>query len=470
MGLTSLTFDWTQVAYLDSPLATPWWAHVNIFSGFVVFMWILAPIMYFTNTYNVAYLPFNSGQVFDRHGQPYKPFEVVERDNFQFNEERYRNYSPIMLPVGYLLSYFAGFMSLTAVLMHGVLNHGQEIMRLLFRKSKTPDDIHAKLMRRYKQVPFWWYQWILVICLLAILIVLEYSDLAISPALVLLALAIPAVYALPSGYIFALSGQMIGTNIVSDIVGGYVLSGHPKSFLLFKTLAVQTLISCLGYTSDMKIGHYMKVPPRAVYAVQLIGALVVVCIQIGVKRLMVATVTDLCMPYQRFKLTCQSVNVYFNTSLIWGVIGPKRIFAETDYQFVLWGLLAGAVLPTLVWLVKRRYPTSWVRLVNVPVFLTDAAVLPAAASLNFTAFFAVAVLFQFYLKRHNFRWWSKYNFVTANSLEAGTIISELITFFLIQLPSNDQWTINWWGNTVMEETADFQHTPLLQPPPQGIDP
>ena len=37
MGMSLITFDWAQIAYIGSPLATPWWAEVNILAGFVFF-------------------------------------------------------------------------------------------------------------------------------------------------------------------------------------------------------------------------------------------------------------------------------------------------------------------------------------------------------------------------------------------------------------------------------------------------
>jgi len=44
-----LTFDWSQVTWIGNPLATPWWAEVNWLLGFVLFYWILVPIMYYCN-------------------------------------------------------------------------------------------------------------------------------------------------------------------------------------------------------------------------------------------------------------------------------------------------------------------------------------------------------------------------------------------------------------------------------------
>lgn len=37
LGGSLLTFDWNQIAYNGSPLATPWWAEANVAAGFFVF-------------------------------------------------------------------------------------------------------------------------------------------------------------------------------------------------------------------------------------------------------------------------------------------------------------------------------------------------------------------------------------------------------------------------------------------------
>lgn len=40
-----MTFDWSQIAYIGSPLVVPFWAALNIVGGLVLVMWIAAPIM-----------------------------------------------------------------------------------------------------------------------------------------------------------------------------------------------------------------------------------------------------------------------------------------------------------------------------------------------------------------------------------------------------------------------------------------
>ena len=49
LGMGLLTFDWSQAAWVGSPLMIPWWAEVHMFLGFVIFWWIVQPALYYTN-------------------------------------------------------------------------------------------------------------------------------------------------------------------------------------------------------------------------------------------------------------------------------------------------------------------------------------------------------------------------------------------------------------------------------------
>ncbi|KAI5985970.1 OPT oligopeptide transporter protein-domain-containing protein [Pisolithus albus] len=102
LGMSILTFDWAQIAWIGSPLMFLWWVEVHMFIGFVLFFWIVTPIMYYTNTWNLAYFPLNDN---NPSGQP----RSVQPDS------------------------------------------------LVKRIRVEQDDIHAKIMRNYPDVPDWWY-------------------------------------------------------------------------------------------------------------------------------------------------------------------------------------------------------------------------------------------------------------------------------------------------------------------------
>ncbi|WFD29150.1 hypothetical protein MSPP1_000155 [Malassezia sp. CBS 17886] len=468
MGLSLVSFDWSQISYISSPLVTPWWAELNLITGFVVFTWLIAPIIYFTNAWETAFFPFSSPMSFDRFSEPYDVERVVSKNSYTIDEAAYQAYSPVLISAVFILSYFAGFASITAVLFDTLMNHFQPLYRVMNRRAAEPDDVHAKLMRPYPSVVTWWYYATVLICFFAIVAIVEYSDVNVKATEIVLALCLPALYSLPSGYVFAATGQMIGTNIVSDVVGAYLLPNNPIGFLLFKTLAVQPLIGCLSSVSDMKLGHYMKVPPRNIYMVQIVGTVVVACVQVGIKSLMYRTTVDLCEPSQESKMTCPGINVFYTASQIWGVIGPDRLFRGSAYKFMLAGLCFGAALPVMIGILYRRFRLPFLRYTSVPVMLYGVTLMPTAATINITSWFIVAFIFQYVIRRYHFHWWSKYNFVTSSAMDTGTIVSELVIFFVLQLPSNGTWQLSWWGNDVVSNTADAMGKPLREAPPGGI--
>lgn len=51
---------------------------------------------------------------------------------------------------------------------------------------------------------------------------------------------------------------------------GYVLPGKPIANLLFKIYGRISTIHALSFLADLKLGHYMKIPPRCMYTAQVI--------------------------------------------------------------------------------------------------------------------------------------------------------------------------------------------------------
>ena len=60
LGMSFLTFDWNQISWIISPLMVPWWAILNLFGGFVLFVWILTPALYYTDVSKSLSLSVNT--------------------------------------------------------------------------------------------------------------------------------------------------------------------------------------------------------------------------------------------------------------------------------------------------------------------------------------------------------------------------------------------------------------------------
>lgn len=142
--------------------------------------------------------------------------------------------------------------------------------------------------------------------------------------------------------------------------------------------------------------------------------------------------------------TCPSDRVFFDASVIWGLVGPKRIFGSLgDYQALNWFFVGGAIGPVIVWLLHKKFPKqSWIPLINLPVLLGATGMMPPATALNYNAWIIVGTIFNFFVFRYRKAWWQRYNYVLSAALDAGVAFMAVMLYFALGL---EHVSLNWWG-------------------------
>ncbi len=218
----------------------------------------------------------------------------------------------------------------------------------------------------------------------------------------------------------------------------------------------------------------------------MIGTALAAFVQVGVKHWIFGNIPDVCSQDQAFNLTCPYNQVFFTASAVWyvficclayvpyldgivfrGLIGPSRQFGTGSiYHPHLYAILAGVFLPIPFWVYQRRYPKSWVRYVSIPVILNGVSKIPPSTGINYSSWILVGFVFQYLIRRRNFAWWGKFNYVLASALDSGSVIGVIFIFFTLQFPKSKD--LKWWGNGVYQDTADHKRTPLYQIPSGGL--
>jgi OPT family oligopeptide transporter len=255
-----------------------------------------------------------------------------------------------------------------------------------------------------------------------------------------------------------------------------MLPGRPTATMIFKSYCFFTATQANAFTADLKLGHYMKIPPRAMFWSQMLGSIVCCFAVVGTQDWMVANIEGLCEPDQKDFFVCPSTTTFYTASLLWGAIGPRRLFSIGQiYSPLLLFFPIGFLLPFPFYYAARRYPRSFLRYINFPVFFNGASVLPPASGINFSSWFLAGFIFQYVLRRRYFRWWLRYNYILSGALDSGVGISLILIFFCLQFPRGGI-NLNWWGNTVWQNTADANGIPYIPlasgqtfgPPPVSI--
>lgn len=160
-------------------------------------------------------------------------------------------------------------------------------------------------------------------------------------------------------------------------------------------------------------------------------------VQVGVKTWIFSNVPDICSDHQKSNLTCPHNQVFYTASAVWGLIGPTRQFGTGSiYHPHLYAIIVGVFLPLPFWLWQRRRPNSWAKYVSTPIVLNGVSGIPPATGINYSSWFVVGVVFQYLIRKRNFAWWSKFNYVTSAALDCGTVLGLIFIFFTLQVSTN----------------------------------
>ncbi|PNY26935.1 Uncharacterized protein TCAP_03124 [Tolypocladium capitatum] len=457
LSLLPITFDWTQIAgWVGSPLVPPWHAIANTLIGVVVFYVFGSSVLHYSGAWYAQFLPMSDANTYDNTGRPYNTSRILSAD-YTFDEEAYRNYSPLFLSTTFAMSYGLSFAAISSLIVYTYLHYRKQVWKQYRDSTNEKPDVHMKLMQKYKEAPAWWYMSIFVTMLgVGLYTVLAYPTKLTWWAF-LLAVGISYGFSLPIGIIEAVTSNEIGLNVLTEFVFGYIQPGRPLALMLFKTFGYITMSQALAFVADLKFGHYMKIPPRTMFWSQVVATTFSCFVQIAVLNLALKNIDNVCDPQQRDRFTCPGGRIFFAASVIWGLIGPDRMFSPGRvYSGLFLFFILGALVPIAVYLASRRWPKSPVRFLMAPLIFGGAGFIPPATPLNYFAWGLVGFVFQYWIKKRHFGWWSRLNFLTSCGLDLGLALATLFIFFAFSMQGIEP--PRWWGNTVVKTTMDVQGT------------
>lgn len=267
--------------------------------------------------------------------------------------------------------------------------------------------------------------------------------------------------------IYAITNIEITNNVLAEFVGGYALANKPIANMIFKSYGYIATAQAVQFSADLKLGHYMKVPPRLMFWAQVYATIWGALVSIGVNDWQLTNISGICEEDQPNKFSCPGKlnntilqyhllttvgsHTFFSASVIWGAIGPKRMYGSGGiYNVLEYGFLIGLLLPIPFYFLAKRYPTSLLRYVQIPLVIAGALNLaPYNWSYMWPSLQIGAVFWL--IKRRYLGWWQKYAYVLSGAMTVGVAISAVVIFFSLQYVAKD---VNWWGNEVSYAGVD----------------
>ncbi|KAK6464731.1 OPT oligopeptide transporter protein-domain-containing protein [Scheffersomyces coipomensis] len=433
LGLNPIaSFDW-NVFDNNSGMIVPLYNQINFFVGAgIAFFCIVA--VYWSNYKWTGYLPLNSNGLFTNTGEPYSVTAILN-ENGLLDEAKYQQIGPPFYSAANLVLY-ATVKALKGV-YSGIVN---------YRKSTFEGftDPHTTMMTAYPEVPDWAFIVILIISLVLAIICVEIYPAETPVWGLFFALGINFIFLIPITAVYARTGFSFGLNVLVELIVGYALPGNGLALNFIKAFGYNIDGQAQNYITDQKMAHYVKIPPRALFRAQIISVFITSFVQLGVLNFAISSIKNYCDPHNTQKFTCPGARTFYSASILWGVIGPKRVFNGLypilQYCFLIGFLLA---IPCLIF--KKFGPKKLTKYFE-PTLVIGGFLIYAPYNLTYYwGSLYLSIGFMWYAKNRYPAWWQKYNYILISGVHAGIAFSGLIQFFAVQYKEVD---INWWGNIV----------------------
>ncbi|PVH13554.1 OPT family small oligopeptide transporter [Candidozyma duobushaemuli] len=461
LGLNPIsTFDW-NIMSMNSPLAIPFFAQLNNFCGMIIGFFVIIGL-WWTNYKWTAYLPINSNQIFTNKGEIYQVQSVLSEKG-TLDQAKYEEVGPPFYSAANLVVYGAFFAVYPLNVVYVLLTDYKRlwfaiksmIKSMNFKKKTSAydgfNDPFSRSMTKYKEVPEWCFLIILLISVVFAIVCVKAYPLNTPVWTIFFALGMNFVFLLPFCVVYSTTGTAVSINVLLELIIGYALPGNGTALNFVKTLGTNIDSQAENYITNQKQAHYLRIPPRALFRVQMISSIIYSFVSVGVLNLAIDTIEDYCTSGQRQKFSCPNTTTFYSASVLWGVIGPKKVFGHL-YPVLQWCFLIGFLLAFPCWALRKWGRKTVIGKYVHPVVIVFGFLQYAPYNLSYYApGMILSFVFMYLIRKRKTAWWEKYNYILSGGMDAGVAFSSIIIFFAVQYHAKN---IEWWGNTVNDNGID----------------
>ena len=463
MGFLNLSLDWANISNLVNPMIVPFWTSCITFAAFVFSCWVLLPIAKWGKFGEYKH-GLMSNRLLTANGTRYPVTDVMGPD-YSFNQTAYEEIGPIYMGTQMIWSLFFDYASYTSAFTWMML-FGWPQIRATWKKlrnrmkTRGAESINYQysdrlnvIQRSYQEVPLWWYVVLFLCTFITTITILAKGVFFIPLWTYFIALLTGLVVVIPMGWLYAISNFQVPIGSFNELLYGYMVNSspghrHPAGASTYGSIAGDAWYRAQTMLQDQKIGHYMHIPPRAVFFSQVFGQLIGIPINYGT----IQWVLQAKGPYLTGEVedplhvwTGQSLASYNTLGVQYVLVGPARLFSQHIYQPLPWSFLFGALAPFLVYGLHRLFPHAKFHLWNVTIFSSAMSTFYGNLSTGYTSAFIIAAVSMRWLFRNRFEFWRRYNYLVAAAFDAGFNFNMLLIFLffgagkVVTMP-------RWWGN------------------------
>ncbi|KAF5012261.1 hypothetical protein FDECE_1642 [Fusarium decemcellulare] len=451
LGLFSLSFDWQYITSFQTSLPLVLQAHMAI--GYF-FCFIVMTAIYYGNALDSKLLPFMSTRLLQANGTAYPVTEVF--DGGVLNKTALAEHGLPRLTGTFAFAMFMANAAIGALVVHTILFWGKDIVKAYksARQGKYDDRHHDHMTKHYKEAPWWWYISILIGSFVLGLIVVIKENITLPVWAYIVSLLVGIFIAPISTIIYSRFGNGIATNNLSKMLAGLMLPGRPIGNMYFAAWSHSVISNAVNLSNDLKMGEYLKIPPRVMFLTQVYGTILGGFINYAVMISIVASNRVLLADGNGNNTWSGATMQSYNTNATSWALASYLYKIGAKYEFVPLGLAVGGGL-VVVHRVFYHFVPKIGRLdvsdINMPQFLQYAGYIPYNQTQTCVIFSWVISGFfvQFYLRNYRPRIFKDYSYLVTGAFDGASLtVLFILSFAVFGAGGPSHPFPSWWGNNV----------------------
>lgn len=449
LGILNFSFDWQYIT--SSSTSMPLKLQANFAVGLVI-CWIAMLAVYYGNAWGALSQPFMSTSLKTAAGGSYSSTSVFV--NGILDEEKLASYGLPHLTGTYTWAMLVGNAAIGAVIAHCILFWGKDILLTIkrLRKGEFEDRHHAVMATNYKEASWMWYAGMLVISFVLGLVVVITQNLTFPVYGYIIALVVGSIVAPFSTILYARFGNGIATNALMKMIAGAIHPGRPLANLYFTGWSHSAVMQSIYLSGDLKMGEYLKIPPRTMLLTQVWGTVFGAFINYAVMISIVNNHRDILVDSNGSSTWSGQSYQSLNTQATAWALAKYLYVAGKPYVAVPIGLAIGFGLVVIHRVVVRFVPRIG-RLnlsdINLPTLLMYSGWLGYNQTQSCVVISQLLAGFfvQYYLRNYRPRIFKDYQYlVTAAFDGASLFVLFILSFAVLGAGGLEKPFPFWWGN------------------------
>ncbi|KAF9525053.1 oligopeptide transporter [Crepidotus variabilis] len=455
LGFLSLSFDWQYIGsgFMSFPLIQ----QANSWIGYGI-CYIVIMALFYSNAWNSKQLPMISTALFSPNGSVYHQSAVFS-NHFSLNETALEEVGLPVLTSSNIWLKITANLSIGGLIAHVILFWGAyavDSFKLAYRREQP--DPHYQAMLKYKEAPWWWYVILLALSFFAGLIVTFKGDTTLPWWSYIVALVFGAFITPFSTLLYARMGNGIATNQLMKMVAGAVNPGKPVANLYFSMWSHDVVSTSIGLAGDLKMGQYLKIPPRTMFLTQVWGTIIGAIVNYVVMVSVVDAQREVLLSPTGTNVWSGQVTQSLNSAAVTWALAKDLYSFKGPYWIVPMSLLIGMVPTTIQWLIHKRWPKIGpvtVSNIILPIIYMFAGWMTSGVTSTITSTIIVGLVSQLWLRRYHPGWYKKYNYILGGALDGGAQIMIFVLSFAVFGASGKERKFPAWAGNPAKGNVDY---------------